>query len=193
MIRIAVVGDIGSGKSFISNLFNQPVFNADLEVSDIYKKDKSCFLKIKKAIPNYFSKFPLKKTELIQSILADKQNLKKISNIIHPIVLKRLNDFLKKNKKKKLVILDIPLYFENKLNKKGDIVIYIDAKKKKILKQLKKRKNFNLSLINQLRSLQYSLGYKKKKSRFVIKNDYKIGDTQKSIKRILNKLDKWKK
>ena len=193
MIRIAVVGDIGSGKSFISNLFNQPVFNADLEVSDIYKKDKSCFLKIKKAIPNYFSKFPLKKTELIQSILADKQNLKKISNIIHPIVRKRLNDFLKKNKKKKLVILDIPLYFENKLNKKGDIVIYIDAKKKKILKQLKKRKNFNLSLINQLRSLQYSLGYKKKKSRFVIKNDYKIGDTQKSIKRILNKLDKWKK
>jgi dephospho-CoA kinase len=193
MIRIAVVGDIGSGKSFISNLFNQPVFNADLEVSDIYKKDKSCFLKIKKAIPNYFSKFPLKKTELIQSILADKQNLKKISNIIHPIVRKRLNDFLKKNKKKKLVILDIPLYFENKLNKKGDIVIYIDAKKKKILKQLKKRKNFNLSLINQLRSLQYSLGYKKKKSRFVIKNDYKIGDTQKGIKRILNKLDKWKK
>jgi dephospho-CoA kinase len=69
MIRIAVVGDIGSGKSFISNLFNQPVFNADLEVADIYKKDKSCFAKIKKKIPNYFSKFPLKKTELIHSII----------------------------------------------------------------------------------------------------------------------------
>ena len=48
MIRIAIVGDIGSGKSFISNLFNQPVFNADLEVADIYKKDKNCFAKIKK-------------------------------------------------------------------------------------------------------------------------------------------------
>jgi len=54
MIRIAVVGDIGSGKSFISNLFNYPVFSADLEVADIYKKNKNCFLKIKKAIPNYF-------------------------------------------------------------------------------------------------------------------------------------------
>ena len=61
MIRIAIVGDIGSGKSFISNLFSQPVFNADLEVANIYKKDKNCFKKIKKAIPNYFSKFPLKK------------------------------------------------------------------------------------------------------------------------------------
>ena len=109
MIRIAVVGDIGSGKSFISNLFNQPVFNADYEVDKIYKKNKSCFAKIKKTIPNFFSKFPLKKTELIQSIIANKNNLKKISNIVHPIVRRRLNNFLKKNKNKKLVILDIPL------------------------------------------------------------------------------------
>ena len=163
MIRIAVVGDIGSGKSFISNLFKQPVFNADLEVADIYKKDKSCFAKIKKTIPNYFSKFPLKKIDLINSIVADKNNLKKISNIVHPIVRKRLNYFLKKNKNKKIVILDIPLYFENKLNKKGDIVVYIDAKKKQISNQLKKRNNFDLSFVNQLRSLQYSLKYKKKK------------------------------
>jgi len=139
MIRIAIVGDIGSGKSFISNLFNQPVFNADLEVADIYRKDKSCFEKIKKAIPNYFSKFPLKKTELIQSIIGDKNNLKKISNIVHPIVRRRLNIFLKKNKKKKFVILEIPLYFENKLNKKNDIIICIDEKKKKKKKKIQKK------------------------------------------------------
>ena len=166
MIRIAVVGDIGSGKSFISNLFKQPVFNADFEVADIYKKDRHCFAKIKKVIPNYFSKFPLKKTELIDSIISDKNNLKKISNIVHPIVRRRLNIFLKKNKNEKLVVLDIPLYFENKLNKKKDVVIYIDAKKNQILQQLKKRKNFNLFLINQFKSLQFSLKYKKKKIKF---------------------------
>ena len=190
MIRIAVVGDIGSGKSFISNLFNQPVFNADLEVSDIYQKDRHCFAKIKKVIPNFFSKFPLKKTELIDSIMFDKNNLKKISNIVHPIVRKRLNIFLKKNKNKKLVVLDIPLYFENKLNKKKDIVIYIDAKKKQILQQLKKRKNFNLFLINEFRSLQFSSKYKKKKSNFIIKNDYKIRTVKKNIKEILQKIKK---
>ena len=162
MIRIAIVGDIGSGKSFISNLFDQPVFNADLEVADIYRKDKSCFAKIKKAIPNYFSKFPLKKNELIKSIIANRNNLKKISNIVHPIVRRRLNNFLKKNKSKKLVILDIPLYFENKLNKKKDIVVYIEARKEQILHHLKKRNSFDLSLINQLRSSQYSLRFKKK-------------------------------
>ena len=188
MIRIAVVGDIGSGKSFISNLFNQPVFNADLEVVNIYKKNKSCFAKIKKKIPNYFSKFPIKKTELINSILADKMNLKKISNIVHPIVRKRLNYFLKKNKNKKIVILDIPLYFENKLNKKKDIVIYIEAKKKQILHHLKKRNNFNLFFINQLRSLQLPLKFKKKKSDFIIKNDYKVRTVKNNVKLILKKL-----
>ena len=169
MIKIAVVGDIGSGKSFISNLFDCPVFNADIEVANIYKKNKSCFFKIKKAIPNHFSGFPIKKEELIQSIMMNKNNLKKISNIVHPIVRKKLNIFLKENKNKKIVVLDIPLYFENKLNKKKDIIIYIDAKKKEILKRIKKRKNFNLSLINQFKSLQYPLSYKKKKIRFYYK------------------------
>ena len=190
MIRIAVVGDIASGKSFISKLFNQPVFNADFEVAEIYKKNRSFFLKLKKLIPNHFSNFPVKKEELIQSINANKENLKKISYLVHPIVRKKLNNFLKKNKNKKLVVLDIPLYFENKLNKKNDIVIYIDAKKKQILKKLKKRKNFNLSLINQLRSLQYPLRYKKKNSDFVIKNDYKVKTVKDNIKKILKKLNK---
>ena len=188
MIRFVVVGDIGSGKTFISNLFNYPVFSADLEVANIYKKNKSCFLKIKKLVPNYFSSFPIKKEELVQSIMTDKNNLKKISSIVHPIVRKKLNIFLKKNKNKKLVVLDIPLYFENKLNKKNDIIIYIDAKKKQILKQLKKRKNFNLFLINHLKSLQYPLKYKKKKSDFIIKNDYKIRTVKNNIKEILKKV-----
>ena len=188
MIRFALVGDIGSGKSFISNLFNYPVFNADLEVADIYKKNKSCFFKIKKLIPNHFSSFPIKKNELIQSIIADKNNLKKISSVVHPIVRKKLNVFLKKNKNKKIVVLDIPLYFENKLNKKNDIVIYIDAKKKNILKQLKKRKNFNQSLINQFKSSQYPLRYKKKKSDFIIKNNYKIKSAKNNVKKILKKV-----
>jgi len=139
-------------------------------------------------IPNHFSSFPIKKNELIQSIIADKNNLKKISSVVHPIVRKKLNIFLKKNKNKKIVVLDIPLYFENKLNKKNDIVIYIDAKKKNILKQLKKRKNFNQSLINQFKSLQYPLRYKKKKSDFIIKNNYKIKRAKNNVKKILKKV-----
>ena len=43
MIRIAVIGSIGSGKSFIAKLFKYPVFNADNEVKNLYKYNKKCF------------------------------------------------------------------------------------------------------------------------------------------------------
>ena len=61
MRRIALVGDIGSGKTFFSKLFRFPVFNADLVVSNLYRKDKFLFQKIKKKFPNNVTDFPLKK------------------------------------------------------------------------------------------------------------------------------------
>ena len=50
MIKIGVIGDIGSGKSIVAKLFGYPVFNADKEVLKIYRKNKNCFNKLKKKI-----------------------------------------------------------------------------------------------------------------------------------------------
>ena len=66
-------------------------------------------------------------------------NLKKIIKIIHPQIRKRLDNFIKKNKHKKFIVLDIPLLMENKINKKNDIIVFVDSKKKEINKRLKKR------------------------------------------------------
>ena len=107
MIKIAVVGDIGSGKSHIAKLFGYPVFNADQEVANIYKKNKNCFKKLKKFLPKYFSVFPVNKIEIIKAIEDSDKNLKKITKIIHPEVRKKLSTFLKKNKKRKAIILEI--------------------------------------------------------------------------------------
>ena len=98
MIKIAVVGDIGSGKSHIAKLFGYPVFNADQEVASIYKKNKNCFKKLKKILPKYFSVFPANKMQIIKAIEDSEKNLKKITKIIHPEVRKKLSIFLKKNK-----------------------------------------------------------------------------------------------
>ena len=141
MIRIAVLGDIGSGKSYAAKQFGYPVFNADAEVVKLYRKSRKCYSKLKKIIPNYITSFPIKKIELSKAIMANRQNLKKIVKIVHPEVRNRMNDFIKKNRNKKFVILDIPLLIENKLNRKSDILIFVDAKKKEINKRLKKRHN----------------------------------------------------
>ena len=185
MIRIALVGNIGSGKTHIANLFNYPVFNADKVVADIYKKDFSCFQKIRRISPNFFRTFPLKKEELIKAILSNKINIKKISKIIHPIVKKKMLNFIHKNKKEKFIILDVPLFLENKLNKKNDVIIYIQSKKVEINERLKKRKNYNRFLIKELNNLQLSMQLKKKKSHFVIKNDFKNKSVKNNIKNIL--------
>ena len=184
MRRIGILGDIGSGKSFIANSFGHPVFNADEEVGKIYKNDKKVFLKLKKILPKYINSYPISKNEIANAILINKSNLKKIIKIVHTAVRKKMNLFLKKNKNKKVIILDIPLLLENKINKKNDILIYIDANKKKILKKLKKRKNFNIKLFSKFKKIQLPLAYKKKKSNFIIKNNF----TKKSIKRDINKI-----
>ena len=109
MIRVGILGDIGSGKSFVAKLFGYPVFNADNEVGKLYKKNRKIFIKLNKSLPKHITHFPLKKKEVARAILANKNNLRKIIRIIHPEIRKKMNIFLKKNKKRKLVVLDIPL------------------------------------------------------------------------------------
>ena len=188
MIKIAVVGDIGSGKSYIANLFGYPVFNADQEVASIYKTNKSCFKRLKTNLPKHFSVFPANKIQIIKAIEDSEKNLKKITKIIHPEIRKKLSIFLKKNKKRKAVILDIPLLLENKLNQKNDIIVFIQSKKKDIIKKLKERDNFNLNLYNQFKKMQLPLSYKKKKSNHIIKNNFTNIFVKISVKKILKEL-----
>ena len=188
MIVVGILGDIGSGKSFVSKLFKCPVFNADIEVNKIYRKNKNCYRKIKKKLPKYIKTFPINKAELSRAILANNNNLKKIVTIVHPIVRKKMNAFLKKNVEKKIVVLDIPLLIENNLNKKKYILIFVDSKKNQIDLCLKKRKNYNKKIIESFRKLQKKPSHKKRISNFIIKNDFKLLTIKKSVKLIKERI-----
>ena len=189
MIRIGVLGDIGSGKSYVAQSFGYPVFNADEEVAKLYKKNRKIFNKLKKILPNYIYSFPIQKKEILNAILSNKKNLKKIVKIVHLEIRKKMNVFLKKNKNSKFVILDIPLLLENKINKKKDILIYVHSKKNKILERLKKRKNFNQTLVDKFKIIQLSPNYKKKKSHYIIKNDFTKKSVKDGTKDILKKIN----
>ena len=78
MLKIAILGDIGSGKSYISKQFGYPVFNADIEVAKIYRKNRTCYNRLKKALPNYIRSFPVKKNKLSEAVIDNQNNLKKI-------------------------------------------------------------------------------------------------------------------
>ena len=188
MIRIGLVGDIGSGKSYIAKNFGYPVFNADIEVGKLYKKDKKIYKKLKKDLPNYIYSFPVNKNEISKAILANNSNLRKIIKIVHLEIRKKINIFLKKNKNKKIIILDVPLLLENKINNKKDILVFVQSNKIEILKRLKKRKNYNPKLIKKFKNIQLSLDYKKKNSDFIIKNDFRDKTIEKYVKNILKNI-----
>ena len=188
MIRIGILGDIGSGKSYVAKNFGYPVFNADFEVGKLYKKNRKIFNKLKKALPKYIYSFPINKNEISNAILFNKSNLKKIVTIVHSEIRKKMKIFLKKNVDKKIIILDIPLLLENKINKQKDILVFVDSKKTEILKRLKKRKNFNPYLLKKFKNIQLPIDYKRKKSQFVIKNNFTNKSVKRSIKLILRKI-----
>ena len=188
MIKIGILGEIGSGKSYIAKNFGYPVFNADLEVSKLYRNDKKIFYKLKKKLSKYIYSFPISKNEISKAILSNKSNLKKVVKIVHLEVRKKMINFLKKNKSKKIVILDIPLLLENKINKKEDVLVFIESKKSDILKRLIKRKNFNKQIYKKFKNIQLPLDYKKRKSQFVIKNDFTKKSVKKAIKDILKEI-----
>ena len=188
MIKIGILGDIGSGKSYVAFSFGYPVFNADKEVSKLYKADKKIFNKLKRVLPNFFPKFPIKKNQVSNAILDKKQNLKKIVKIIHKEIRKKLRIFLKKNANKKIVILDIPLLLENKMNNKTYILIFVQSKKNEIQKRLKKRKNFNQNILKKFKKIQLPLDYKKKKSNFIIKNDFNKTTVKKYVRDITKQI-----
>ena len=84
--------------------------------------------------------------------------------------------------------MDIPLLLENKINKKNDILIFVESKKLDIKKRLKKRTNFNARLLNKFKNIQLPLHYKKKKSQFIIKNNFTKKSVIKNIKNILKEI-----
>ena len=188
MIKLGILGDIGSGKSFVAKTFGYPVFNADYEVSTLYKKNKKIFIKLKKELPKHISKFPIDKNEITEAILSNKNNLRKIIKIVHKEIRKKMELFLNKNKNKKIVILDIPLLLENKISTKNDVLVFVESKKKDIEKRLLKRQKFNRKLYNKFKKIQFSSSYKKRKSHFIIKNDFKKKTVKNKIRDILEKL-----
>ena len=83
-----------------------------------------------------------------------------------------------------MIIFDIPLFIENNLNKKEDIIIFVNSKSSKVLERLKKRPNFNEKLIRDLKKSQIMLSKKRKLSNYVINNNFSANVMKKKVKLI---------
>ena len=190
MVRVGIIGSVGSGKSFVANIFkelNFNIFSADNEVNNIYKKDKSVNKKISRFFKLKLYNGRIDKQELRNALKKNPKKFSFLNKIIHPIVRKKLVLFLSKFKKNRLVVLDIPLLVENKMFNFVDIFILIKTRSNSFNIRIKKRKNLDKYFLNILKKQQRSEKIKEGYADFVIYNSSK-NKVKLQVKNILDKI-----
>jgi dephospho-CoA kinase len=190
MIKVGILGGVGSGKSFVANIFKDlgfNIFSADQVVSQIYERNKKINKKISKFFKLKLYQGRINKNELRDSLKKNIKNFKYLNKIIHPIVRRQLILFLSKYKKNKLVILDIPLLIENKMFNFVDIFIFVKTKPVVFKIRIKKRRNLDKQFLKLLENQQADEEVKKSYADFTIDNSTK-SKVKLQVKKILDKI-----
>ena len=184
VIKIGITGSIGMGKSTVSSIFrnnNIKVWDADFEVHNLYKKGKEGYNSIISIYPELKDKVEINRKKVSSLLRENKIDLKLIEEIIHPLLIRSREEFIKKNKKDKLLIFDIPLLYETKAYIWLDYVINVFCSKKNQIERLKQRENFDIKKINYLISKQISVNQKNKKADYVINTDQDLKQVERQV------------
>ena len=190
MIKVGILGSVGSGKSFVANIFKElgfNIFSADQVVSQIYERNKNINKKISIFFKLKLNRGKINKNELRDTLKKNPKNFKYLNKIIHPIVRKKLILFLSKYKKTKLVVLDIPLLIENKMFNFVDIFIFVKTKPNIFKIRIKKRKNLDKQFLKLLENQQADEKIKKSYADFTVDNSTK-DKVKLQVKKILDKI-----
>lgn len=190
MVRVGILGSVGSGKSFVANSFRElgfNIFSADSEVVNIYENNKSVNKKISKFFKLKLYKGKISKQELRGSLKKNPNKFRFLNKIIHPIVRKKLVLFLTKFKKKNLVVLDVPLLVENKMFNFVDIFILVKTRSSSFLSRIKRRKNLDKQFLNVLKKQQANEKIKESYADFIIYNSSK-NKVKLQVKNIIDKI-----
>ena len=188
MIKIGITGSLASGKTTASKIISfrrGPLFSADKAVKEIYKNKyfKSLVSRRFKIKNNSKLKKSLKKL-----ILKNKDNIKKLERIIHPLVRKKMRTFTSQNRDKKLLFYEIPLLIESKLMKYFNVVIFIRAKKQLRLKRFQS-KSGDKKLFNLLNNKQMDDAKKIKFCNYVVVNEKNLNILKRNLLAIIDEYE----
>ena len=192
-IKIGITGSIGMGKSTVSSIFrnnNIKVWDADSEVHTLYKKGKEGYNSIISIYPELQDKVEINRKKVSYLLREKKIDLKLIEEIIHPLLIKSREKFIKKNEREKILIFDIPLLYETKAQIWLDYVITVFCSRKNQIERLKKRNDFDTRKINYLLSKQIPVNKKNKKADFVINTDQNMQQVEKQVVNIIKTMRK---
>ena len=181
MKKIAITGNIGSGKTTISNILlkaGYKVFQCDKEISNLYLV-KNLKNEIKNTFENkvknlFFKNGRINKIALSDYVFSSSMQLRRLEKIIYYYLEITKKDFLEKNKKKEILFFDIPLLFEKKLEDEYDFIIYLFLNKESQKKRVLKRKNMSEDKLKKILKNQKTFSKSKKISLLIDTNKKKV-------------------
>lgn len=193
MIVIGLTGSFASGKSQAAAIFKKhgaEVFDADKSARVALQKGKPAY----RAIVQLFGKEYLGKDgqidrkKLAERVFNKPADLKKLNILIHPgVIFECLNVIGRYKSKDGLLILDVPLLFESKMENLADVTVLVKSGMSQILERAKKR-GVSPALTKKILSTQWSLAKKSKLADFVINNNGSLKDLEEEIKNVITKI-----
>ena len=162
MYKIGITGSIGTGKTTVANLFslfNISIFDSDREIKKILEK-KNVKQKIKKIWPLTVRKDTIDKLKLRNIIFFNKNEKKKLENLLYPHLEDELNKFEIKNCKKKILVYDVPLIYETNSQSKYNLILLTHCDKELQRKRVVARDKISNLLFEKIVESQLSFNYK---------------------------------
>ena len=179
------------GKTTVSNMFRDigvPVWCADKEVNSLYSQNGEATKIFAKEFPSAVTKAGVSKEKLRNLIHEDNTLLKKIEDIVHPLLYKSRMSFSRLNQEKPIIIFDIPLLFEKQQEKNFDAVVCVTASETTQKNRVLKRKNVTEKDFQLIKKNQLNEREKLKRASFIINTDRSISETKKDVKNIHRKI-----
>ena len=174
MITIGLTGGIGSGKTFVAEVFKRiglPVFHADLEAKNCLAEDSNLINEVKKNFgSDIYENGLLKKKKLADIIFNDIDSLHQLNSLVHPVVKKRFEDWCI-SQKSNLVIKEAAIIFESSSNLSLDYIICVSANEDLRVQRVMERDRCSYDDVISRIKVQMSQSEKEKLSDFVIDNN----------------------
>jgi dephospho-CoA kinase len=183
---IAVTGGLSSGKSSVAGFLKEKcavIFDSDRVVHEYYQnRNSSVYKKVCRAFPECIVGSGISREKLGDLVFKDKSRLAKLEKIVHPAVIKDLNDWIKKNKgSNKLFVAEVPLLFEKKLNCLFKQVVLVVSPKQEVIKRVTKKYHISPALAVKRLSLFMPLEKKIKKADYLIENNASLKELKKKV------------
>ncbi|MDL2339751.1 MAG: dephospho-CoA kinase [Pseudomonadota bacterium] len=188
MIRIALTGSIGMGKSTVARMFaaaGVPVFDADSEVRRMQGPGGSLVAAIGAAFPGALAGRALDRERLASIVLADPAKLAELEAITHPAVAVARAEFIARNQHEPALLFDIPLLFEIKGEEAFDKVIVVSAPADEQRRRVLKRPGMTEARLAAIRARQLPDADKRGRADFVIDTAGELSTTEAQVRDII--------